>query len=100
MKGWICEGWYYHVGKLLIQPREGQDGRLLLGGNYRVLQDWESQDKRMLALVVPNEDEGDIRSKKLLQEDFCQEESWFLTTRRLSSLVNVLQISKSLRCHY
>ena len=75
MEGWIREGWCCQEGELLIQLREGQDVRLLLGGNYRVRQDRESQDKRILALVIPNEDEGDIRSKKLLQEDFCQEES-------------------------
>ena len=49
MKGWICEGWYYHEGELLIQPREGQDGRLLLGDKHRVLQDQGSQDERMIS---------------------------------------------------
>ena len=47
MKGWICEGLYYHDRELLIQPGEGQEGRLLLGDKHRVLQDWESQDERM-----------------------------------------------------
>ena len=75
MEGWIREGWCCQEGELLIQLRESQDERQLIGGDYRVLQDWESQDKRMLALVVPNEDEGDIRSKKLLQGHCCQEES-------------------------
>ena len=48
----------------MLQLRESQDERQLLGGNYRVLQDWESQDKRRLVLMIPDEDNVDIKIKK------------------------------------
>ena len=76
MEGWIHEGWCCQEGKLLLQLGESQDKRQLLGGNYRVLQDREESGQKETVLVVRNKDEVDIKiQEKLLQEDFCQEES-------------------------
>ena len=61
MEEWIHEEWYSQEGELLLQLRESQDKRQLLGGNYRVLQDREESGEKETVLVVPNEDEVDIK---------------------------------------
>ena len=71
MEEWIHEGWCYQEGELLLQFRERQDKRKLLGDNYRVLQDQESQDERRLVLVILDEDKeisslGEASSRRLL----------------------------------
>ena len=40
-EGWICEGWLCQEGELLLDLRERQDERQLLGGTSRVLKDRE-----------------------------------------------------------
>ena len=48
----------------MLQLRESQDERQLLGGNYRVLQDREESGQKETVLVVPDKDEVDIKSKR------------------------------------
>ena len=48
MEGWIYEGWGHQEGELLLQLRERQNKRLLLGDVHRVLQDQESRIERIV----------------------------------------------------
>ena len=65
-EGWIREGWLCQEGELLLHLRERQDKRLFHGGDNRVHQDWKESGQKRCVLMIPDEDDVDIKN----QEDF------------------------------